>query len=117
MGYRWLPAAIEAGLLTVMAGVATEFPTVFDDRLRLLLTKLLPDGLLYYHVVATIDNILDDLADIWSSEELEELEIFDNWSSFRYLAEKRVQLLHGLQSTRSCDNLEVRGMSNSTDLL
>ncbi|KAJ7869397.1 hypothetical protein B0H13DRAFT_2350989 [Mycena leptocephala] len=106
MGYRWLPAAIEAGLLTVMAGVATEFPTVFDDRLRLLLTKLLPDGLLYYRVVATIDNILDDLADIWSSEELKELEIFDNWSSFQYLADKRVQLLHGLQSTRACDNLE-----------
>ncbi|KAJ7830517.1 hypothetical protein B0H14DRAFT_2807390, partial [Mycena olivaceomarginata] len=106
MGYRWLPAAIEAGLLAVMAGVAIEFPTVFDDRLRFLLTKLLPDGLLYYHVVAAIENILDDLADIWSSEELEELEIFDDWSSFRYLAESRVQLLHSLQSTGSCDNLE-----------
>jgi hypothetical protein len=117
MGYRWLPAAIEAGLLAVMAGVATEFPTVFDDRLRFLLTKLLPDGLLYYHVVAAIDNILDDIADIWSSEELEELEIFDDWSSFRYLAESRVEVLHGLQSTGSCDNLEVCGMSNSTDWL
>ncbi|KAJ7015945.1 hypothetical protein C8F04DRAFT_1204164, partial [Mycena alexandri] len=68
---------------------------------------LLPDGLLYYHVVAALDNILDDVAEIWSSEELEELEIFDDWSSFRYLAEKRVQLLHSLQSTRSCDNLET----------
>ncbi|KAJ7021169.1 hypothetical protein C8F04DRAFT_1141765 [Mycena alexandri] len=106
MGYRWLPAAIEAHLLTLMAGIATEFSTVFDGRLQLLLTKLLPDGLLYYHVVAALDNILDDVAEIWSSEELEELEIFDDWSSFRYLAEKRVQLLHSLQSTRSCDNLE-----------
>ncbi|KAJ7733333.1 hypothetical protein B0H16DRAFT_164174 [Mycena metata] len=106
MGYRWLPAAIEARLLTLMAGIATEFPTVFDGRLRLLLTKLLPDGLLYYHVVAALDNILDDVAEIWSSEELEELEIFDHWSSFQCLAERRVKLLHSLQSTRSCDNLE-----------
>ncbi|KAJ7752561.1 hypothetical protein B0H16DRAFT_1723498 [Mycena metata] len=106
MGYRWLPAAIEARLLTLIAGIATEFPTVFDGRLRLLLTQVLPDGLLYYHVVAALDNILDDVAEIWSSEELEELKIFDDWSSFRYLAERRIQLLHGLQSTRSCDNLE-----------
>ncbi|KAJ7438211.1 hypothetical protein B0H11DRAFT_2293981 [Mycena galericulata] len=106
MGYRWLPAAIEAGLLTLMAGVATEFPSIFDYHLRFLLTKLLPGGLLYYHVVAAIDNVLDDLTEIWSTEELEELEIFDDWISFRYLAERRVRLLDGLQSTGACDNLE-----------
>lgn len=117
MGYRWLPAAIEAGLLTLMAGVATEFPSIFDDRLRFLLTKLLPDGLLYYHVVAAIDDVLEDLTEIWSTEELEELEIFDDWSSLRYLAERRVRLLDGLQSTGACDNLEVRAMSNSADWL
>ncbi|KAJ7754331.1 hypothetical protein DFH07DRAFT_773730 [Mycena maculata] len=106
MGYRWLPAAIEAGLLTLMTGVATEFPSTFDDRLRFLLTKLLPDGLLYYHVVMAIDNVLDDLTEIWSAEELEELEIFDDWSFFRYLAERRVRLLDSMQSTGTCDNLE-----------
>ncbi|KAJ7754337.1 hypothetical protein DFH07DRAFT_773737 [Mycena maculata] len=114
MGYRWLPAAIEAGLLTLIAGVATEFPSIFDDRLRFLLTKLLPDGLLYYHVVAAMDNVLDDLTEIWSTEELE---IFDDWSSFRDLAERRVRLLDGLPSTGACDNLEtVRDDSRAVPL-
>ncbi|KAF8187365.1 hypothetical protein K438DRAFT_1015539 [Mycena galopus ATCC 62051] len=35
LGYRWLPAAIDAGLLRMMAGVAVQFPSVFDkDRSR-----------------------------------------------------------------------------------
>jgi hypothetical protein len=110
LGYQWLPAAIEAGLLLMMAGVATEFPSIFDNRLRFLLTKILPDGLLYCHVVTAMKKVLDDVTEIWSSEELEDAEIVDDWDSFHYLAEKRVRLLDGLQSSRACDNLEVRAL-------
>jgi hypothetical protein len=110
LGYQWLPAAIEAGLLRMMAGVATEFPSIFDNRLRFLLTKILPDGLLYCHVVTAMKKVLDDVTEIWSSEELEDAEIVDDWDSFHYLAEKRVRLLDGLQSSRACDNLEVRAL-------
>ncbi|KAF8187272.1 hypothetical protein K438DRAFT_1834900 [Mycena galopus ATCC 62051] len=106
LGCRWLPAAIDAGLLRMMAGVAVEFPSVFDNRLRLLLTKILPDGLLYYHAVAAMENVLDDAAEMWSSEELEDAEIVDDWDSFLDLAEKRVQLLDAFHSNRACDNLE-----------
>jgi len=90
----------------MMAGVATEFPSMFDNRLRFLLMKILPDGLLYYHVVAAMAKVLDEVTEIWSSEELEDAEIVDDWDSFHDLAEKRVQLLDGLQSSRACDNLE-----------
>lgn len=55
-------------------------------------------------------KVLDDVTDIWSSEELEDAEIVDDWDSFHYLAEKRVRLLDGLQSSRACDNLEVRAL-------
>jgi hypothetical protein len=110
LGYQWLPAAIEAGLLRMMACVAAEFPSMFDDRLRFLLTKILPDGLLYYHVVAATEKVLDEVTEIWSSEELEEAEIIDDWDSFHVLAEKRVQLLERVQSSRACDNLEVRAL-------
>ncbi|KAJ6565504.1 hypothetical protein DFH09DRAFT_1157525 [Mycena vulgaris] len=114
LGYQWLPAAIEAGLLRMMAGVAAEFPSMFDDRLRFLLTKILPDGLLYYHVVAAMEKVLDEVTEIWSSEELEEAEIIDDWDSFRELAEKRVQLLDRVQSSRACDNLECGEIQDSS---
>ncbi|KAJ6451756.1 hypothetical protein C8R45DRAFT_946041 [Mycena sanguinolenta] len=77
-GYRSLRPAIEAGLLSMMTGIAAEFPSMFDDRLRFLLTKILPDGLLYHHAVAAIEKVLDDAAEMWSSEELEEAEILDD---------------------------------------
>ncbi|KAJ7247072.1 hypothetical protein C8J57DRAFT_1241222 [Mycena rebaudengoi] len=110
--YQWLPAAIEAGLLRMMAGVAVKFPSMFDDRLRFLLTKILPDGLLYYHVVAAMEKVLDEVAEIWSSEELE-AGIIEDWDSFHELAEKRVQLLDRVQSSRACDNLEVPSAEKS----
>ncbi|KAF8171161.1 hypothetical protein K438DRAFT_1982156 [Mycena galopus ATCC 62051] len=114
LGYQWLPAAIEAGLLRMMAGVATEFPSMFNDRLRFLLTKILPDGLLYYHVVVAMEKVLDEVTEIWSSEELEEMEIIDDWDSFRDLAENRVQLLDSAQSNRACDNLECGQIQDSS---
>ncbi|KAJ7271422.1 hypothetical protein B0H12DRAFT_1303365 [Mycena haematopus] len=106
LGYRWLPAAIGAGLLRMMAGIATKFPSTFDTRLRFLLTKILPDGLVYFHVVAAIEQVLDEATELWCSEELEDAEIAGDWDSFQDLIEMRVQLLDGLQSRRACDDLE-----------
>ncbi|KAJ7213062.1 hypothetical protein GGX14DRAFT_696949, partial [Mycena pura] len=114
LGYQWLPAAIEAGLLRMMAGVATEFPSMFDNRMRFLLTKILPDGLLYYHVVAAMAKVLDEVTEIWSSKKLEDTEIVDDWNSFHDLAERRVQLLDGLRSSRACDNLECGKIQDSS---
>ncbi|KAJ7213069.1 hypothetical protein GGX14DRAFT_696952 [Mycena pura] len=114
LGYQWLPAAIEAGLLRMMAGVATEFPSMFDNRLRFLLTKIFPDGLLYYHVVAAMAKVLDEVTEIWSSKKLEDTEIVDDWNSFHDLAERRVQLLDGLRSSRACDNLECGKIQDSS---
>ncbi|KAJ7247149.1 hypothetical protein B0H12DRAFT_1235321 [Mycena haematopus] len=88
LGYRWLPAVIEAGLLRMMAGIATEFPST--------------DG-----------EVLDDATDIWSSEKLKGAEIFDDWDLFRDLAEKRASLLDGLESRRACDNLECGKIQNN----
>ncbi|KAJ7198424.1 hypothetical protein B0H12DRAFT_1226215 [Mycena haematopus] len=114
LGFQWLPAAIEAGLLRMMAGIATEFPSRFDEPLRFLLTKILRDGLLYYHVVAAMEEVLDDATEIWSSEELEGAEILDDWDSFRDLAERRRSLLDCLQSRRACDNLECRKIEENS---
>ncbi|KAJ7908910.1 hypothetical protein B0H13DRAFT_2331012 [Mycena leptocephala] len=112
LGPRCLPEAIGAGLLRTIASCATEFaPGRLDDSLRYFLTKLLPDGLVYYHVVAAMPEALVHVADMSSNEEFEALEIFDDWIKFLDLAERRVKLKEDLDllvSTKACDNIEVR---------
>jgi hypothetical protein len=117
LGYQWLPDAIEAGLLSMLASCTTQFAPKLDYYLRYFLTKLLPDGLVYYHVVAAVQKTLVHVAEITSSEEFEALEIFDDWVTFIDLAETRVELKEDfdqLASTKACDNVEVRVRLDST---
>ncbi|KAJ7232474.1 hypothetical protein B0H12DRAFT_1239621 [Mycena haematopus] len=111
--YRWLPAAIGAGLLGMMAGIATEFPSMFDTRLGFLLRKIL-SGLLYFHVVAAIEEAVDEGTEMWYSGALKDTEIAKDWDSFLDLAEKRAQLLESLQSRKACDNLECGKIQDSS---
>ncbi|KAJ7482561.1 hypothetical protein FB451DRAFT_1555624 [Mycena latifolia] len=117
-GYRWLPGAIKAGLLRVMASVAIAFGPALDSNLRVLLTKYLPDGLVYYHVIVAIDEALDDITEFCSSEEFDALDISDDWLTFLYRVEDRVKLmrrLDGLRLSRACDNLECGKMQDRSD--
>jgi hypothetical protein len=110
--YRWLPDAIGAGLLRMLAACTTLFAPRLDYYLRYLLNKLLPEGLVYYHVVKAMRQALVDVAHISSDEEFKALEIFDDSDIFLDLAERRVrlkeELMDDLVSTKACDNIEVR---------
>ncbi|KAF8212783.1 hypothetical protein K438DRAFT_1751213 [Mycena galopus ATCC 62051] len=115
LGYRWLTDAIEAGLLRAITTVAIRFGPALDSHLRYLLKELLPDGMVYYHVVAAIDEVLVEVEDICYGEEYQTLEIFQDWASFIELAERRVHVkaqMNG-KAPKTCDNLEVCASSDS----
>ncbi|KAF7324271.1 MYND-type domain-containing protein [Mycena sanguinolenta] len=80
-----------------------------DERIRYLLTILLPEGMAYYHVVAAIDEALDSLTEVFYRKEFEALAIFDDWNEFLELAETRVELKRELgwaETLKACDNVE-----------
>ncbi|KAF7364183.1 MYND-type domain-containing protein [Mycena sanguinolenta] len=106
---RLLLVAIRAGLLRTMATLSLQFPGNLDYNLRYLLTKLLPENLVYYNLVAAIGEILQDLTEFCYREEFEALEIFDDWVQFLHLAEMRVKVMRGLagaEALKVCDNVE-----------
>jgi hypothetical protein len=96
----------------MLAACTTLFAPRLDYYLRYLLNKLLPEGLVYYHVVKAMRQALVDVAHISSDEEFKALEIFDDSDIFLDLAERRVrlkeELMDDLVSTKACDNIEVR---------
>ncbi|KAF8194002.1 hypothetical protein K438DRAFT_2130619 [Mycena galopus ATCC 62051] len=106
LGYRSLEAAIEAGLLRVMTRIGSGLP----DALQRLLTTILPGGMVYYYVIVEIAEDLVKLKEIWSDEQFKTLEIFDSWSTFIDLAERRVQLMErvdDIELFKACDNLKT----------
>ncbi|KAJ6462424.1 hypothetical protein C8R45DRAFT_1080562 [Mycena sanguinolenta] len=106
--YRLLPAVIRAGLLRTMANLSLRFSGNLDYNLQYFLTKLLPENLVHYNVVAEISEVLDDLAEFCYCEEFEALEIFDDWVQFLDLAGMRVKLISGFAFDKACDNVECR---------
>ncbi|KAJ6592599.1 hypothetical protein B0H19DRAFT_1245456 [Mycena capillaripes] len=86
VGYRWLPEAIDAGLITFMASCATEFRTLDGQSSG----KLLPGSLAYYPWVAAMEKSLDERTGNRKSPQFKVLEIFDTWVTFLYLAKERI---------------------------
>ncbi|KAJ6496199.1 hypothetical protein C8R45DRAFT_1132081 [Mycena sanguinolenta] len=109
--YRWFPAAIRGGLISMMAGASLRFPGDLDYNLRIFLTKLLPENMVYYNVVVAIGEMLDDLTEDLQQEQVGSLEIFPDWLRFHDLAEMRVPLLQevaGAKAFKACDNFECQ---------
>ncbi|KAJ6556185.1 hypothetical protein B0H19DRAFT_1377015 [Mycena capillaripes] len=103
-GYRWLPGALDAGLLQIMAALTHSGPS-FDYHLQYRLGKLFRQNLVYYHVVAIEKKM--KVVDI-CSEELGMLEIGDDWILFIDEAERRIKIMRqfdDLISTKACDNV------------
>ncbi|KAJ6466107.1 hypothetical protein C8R47DRAFT_1234986 [Mycena vitilis] len=73
--------------------------TVFPD---------VPDGMVYYHVVAAVENALDDAAEDPSAPEFEALS--EDWEEFIGLAQSRITIRQDLYpymvSMQACDNIE-----------
>ncbi|KAF7364482.1 hypothetical protein MSAN_01109700 [Mycena sanguinolenta] len=117
--YQWFPAAIRAGLLQTMTRFSLRFPVGLDKNFRYLLKKLLPHGIVYYHVVAAIAETLEELTEFCHREEFEALEIFDDWLRFLHIAERRVKLRRELDGAATleaydnakCGDLKTRSQS------
>ncbi|KAF7364383.1 hypothetical protein MSAN_01099000 [Mycena sanguinolenta] len=107
--YRWFPSVIRAGLLHTMTRASLRFPGDLDDSVRYFLTNILPEVMVYYHVVTAIDEVLDSVTKVCHRKEFEALAIFDDWSEFLDLAEMRVELVRELadaSALKACDNVE-----------
>ncbi|KAJ6564697.1 hypothetical protein B0H19DRAFT_1374916 [Mycena capillaripes] len=57
-------------------------PAELDFHLRCFLAKLLPDGLVYYHIVAANEQGLGEVGDVESSSEALEVDVFDAWATW-----------------------------------
>ncbi|KAJ6471901.1 hypothetical protein C8R45DRAFT_1104125 [Mycena sanguinolenta] len=115
LGYRWLPPAILAGLVHTMTRIDARVGPDLTDHIQYLLEDILPKGLIYYHVVAAIAEILADCKQICNRQEMATPGVFDHWVKFFDLAERRVNLmrrLNDLQSVKACDNLECGKIQN-----
>ncbi|KAF7364235.1 Ankyrin repeat-containing protein [Mycena sanguinolenta] len=107
LAYRLLPPAISIGLLRMMANVATRFGPAVASYLRTLLTNILPNAMVYYHVVAAIDEVLVDIKEICYNEHFRALKIFEDWDAFIKLADRRIQSMRQNSSElKACDNLD-----------
>ncbi|KAJ6456726.1 hypothetical protein C8R45DRAFT_1222051 [Mycena sanguinolenta] len=107
--YRWLPTVIRAGLLHTMTRVSLRFPGDLDDSIKYLLRNVLPEGMVYYHVVAAMEEILENLTEVCHCTEFKALGTFNDWSEFLDLAEVRVDLIRELdwaETFKACDNVE-----------
>ncbi|KAJ7628165.1 hypothetical protein DFH06DRAFT_1480594 [Mycena polygramma] len=108
MGHRWLPDALDAGLLRLLADCTTQFPEELDHTVGHFLTKLLPDGMVYYHVVAAVENALDKAAEDPCAPDFEALS--EDWGEFIELAQSRITIKQDLHpymvSIQACDNIE-----------
>ncbi|KAJ7628130.1 hypothetical protein DFH06DRAFT_723085 [Mycena polygramma] len=107
VGHRGFPDALDAldaGLLRLLARCTREFAQELDSTLRLFLTKLLPDSLVYYHAVAAVANALDEVG------VLECKTLSPDWAAFIELAQIRVDIMNDLYaymvSIKTCDNIE-----------
>ncbi|KAK6983871.1 hypothetical protein R3P38DRAFT_3110594 [Favolaschia claudopus] len=109
-GYRLLPAAIRAGMLEVMAHVPIKFGSCqYDLALLRLLEQVLGRGMVYYHAVEAVRDVLGAVKSLVHGDQFSKLEIFSPWAIFIEIAEKRVQLLGRLDGNVrliTCDNLQ-----------
>ncbi|KAK7063374.1 hypothetical protein R3P38DRAFT_2818370 [Favolaschia claudopus] len=108
--YRWLPDSIRAGLLLALARIYAGCTSAVADSIHFLMGKLLPDNLIYYHVVIAVGEALGTLRRVVDTKEFEELEMFDMWDAFVGLAERRLVLARRLNEVdsiklKACDNL------------
>ncbi|KAJ7617683.1 hypothetical protein DFH06DRAFT_1364393 [Mycena polygramma] len=104
VGHRGFPDALDAHLLRLLADCTRQFPQELDSTLRLFLTKLLPDSLVYYHAVAAVATALDDVG----APKCKTLSA--DWATFIELAQIRVDIMNDLHtymvSIKTCDNIE-----------
>ncbi|KAJ6456666.1 hypothetical protein C8R45DRAFT_943477 [Mycena sanguinolenta] len=108
--YRWLPTVIRAGLLRTMTRVSLRFHGDLDDSIKYLLRNVLPEGMVYYHVVAAMEEVLENLTEVCHRTEFKALGTFNDWSEFLKVAEVRVDLIREIdwaESFKACDNVEM----------
>ncbi|KAK7058181.1 ankyrin repeat-containing protein [Favolaschia claudopus] len=110
-GYRLLPPAIYAGLLRLMAQISLNFGSSCDESSLLLLEKVLGRGMVYYHVVLAVREVLDEIGKLVCADDFLKLDpkIFEPWAMFFKAAQSRVQLLQQFADHHSliaCDNLQ-----------
>jgi hypothetical protein len=111
LGHRWLPSAIQAGLITSMIDIATRFEPEFGTEVRYFLEKILPNSLVYYHVVVAIAEVLADIKEACQHEEFKGLGTFDDWVVFLDRAAQTIKLMKQLPEhawLKVCDNLDVK---------
>jgi hypothetical protein len=91
-----------------MTIAATRFRPALDDALQYFLVSCIPGTIVYYHVVAAVEEILADIKEFFRREESQALgRNLDDWIEFLGLSERRVALMHrvnGSPSPKARDN-------------
>ncbi|KAJ6609127.1 hypothetical protein B0H10DRAFT_2226207 [Mycena sp. CBHHK59/15] len=111
-GYPWVIEALNAGLLRAIVAVGVA-PRLADLSIHVkdLLLRILPSSMVYYSVVAQLNDKFSDIEALGATRGLAESTISREWQHFSKLATERVGLLEIFESDnwvsmRGCDNMQ-----------
>ncbi|KAJ7182249.1 hypothetical protein C8R43DRAFT_966604 [Mycena crocata] len=104
-----LESAIEAGLLrTILICATLSIPVDLSTPLHRLVSEVLHENLVYYHVIALLKGAMSDTVDLWSTEEFRKSRFFADWEVFSACLNKHVGIFEDMSTPpcAACDNLE-----------
>ncbi|KAK7013833.1 hypothetical protein R3P38DRAFT_3575255 [Favolaschia claudopus] len=109
-GYQFLPSAIKAGLLRVLARITLLYSAAASDNMiRYFTQRHLPLATAHYQVAVSVSEAWKDITKITSSKEFRANRLFKEWQVCLGVLETRMKVLREIETvkdSRACDNLK-----------
>ncbi|KAK7058185.1 hypothetical protein R3P38DRAFT_3253164 [Favolaschia claudopus] len=108
-GYQFLPSAIKAGLLRILAIITLLYSATASDVIRYFIRRHLPLATAHYQVVVSVSEAWKDITKITSSKEFRANRLFKEWQFCLGVVETRMKVLREIETvkdSRACDNLK-----------